>query len=225
MAKQHSLEEICRRLLNTALEDGLIKMNTGVCAPLDLSNSDVTNLANNLNSLLNGEDVSDTPKTITKRTINLARSPRLPFDTAEVVKHGGEISGKKVVEIELRSDDNLYIDGQIVELFLSERQKGDKTIKGCELRQELEDGDQVLLNSNVLDYLYYHPELFPKHWKKDEDGKTRYIFFWNSIFRAPSNGRLYVCCLYWSGGSLNRGCYWLACDWDCQYPSASVASN
>lgn len=158
--------------------------------------------------------------TVVRHTIDLAKTPRLPFDNAEVVKH----EGKGVVEIELRSDDNLYIDGKKVVLHLSERQVGDKQIFGHELRKELEDGEQVRLNSNVLDYLYDHPELFPEHWKKDEKGEIRYIFFWGSIFRDPSDGSLFVRYLYWRGGGLFRRCYWLDDGWDRQLPSASVAS-
>lgn len=158
--------------------------------------------------------------TIVKHTVDLGAQPRLPFDTAEVVKH----EGKGIVEIELRSDDNLYVDGKKVELFLSERQKGDKRIVGHELRQELEDGDQVLLNSNVLDHLYDHPELFPEHWKKDKNGDTRYIFFWGSVFRRPADGSLYTRYLYWSGGELYRRYGLLVRYWDRQNPSASVAS-
>jgi len=50
--------------------------------------------------------------TVVKHTIDLGKAPQLPFDNAEVVKHESEINGKKVVEIELRSDDQLYIDGR-----------------------------------------------------------------------------------------------------------------
>jgi hypothetical protein len=159
--------------------------------------------------------------TVVKHTIDLGKAPRLPFDNVEVVKH----DGKGVVEIELRSDDNLYIDGKKVSLHLSERQMGDKQIVGHELRKELEGADQVLLNSNVLDYLYDHPELFPEHWKKDDAGETRFIFFWGSIFRNPSNGYLYVRCLCWLGGELDRHCDWLGFDRVRRDPSASVASN
>lgn len=158
--------------------------------------------------------------TVVKHTIDLAKSPQLPFDVAEVVKH----EGTGVVEIELRSDDNLYIDGKKVILHLSERQTSDKVVKGHELRKELEDGELVLLNSNVLDYLYDHPELFPEHWKKDENGETRYVFFWGSIFRYPSGGHLFVRCLSWRDGGLSRACRWLGSGWDRQEPSASVAS-
>lgn len=158
--------------------------------------------------------------TVVKHTVDLGVSPRLPFDTAEVVKHEGE----GVVEIELRSDNNLYVDGKKVVLCLSERQGGDKRIVGHELRQELESGEQVLLNSNVLDYLYDHPELFPEHWKKDENGEIRYIFFWGSIFRGPARGGLSAHCLYWFGGGLSQSYDWLDHDWDRRNPSASVAS-
>lgn len=162
--------------------------------------------------------------TVVKHTIDLAKSPRLPFDGAEVVKHEGKINGKSVVTIELRSDDNLYIDGKKVVLHLSERQMGGKVIVGHELRKELENGEQVLLNSNVLDYLFDRPELFPKHWKKDENGDTRYIFFWGSIFRHPSSDSLCVRYLCWGGGRLDRSYGWLDDDRDRRDPSASLAS-
>ena len=157
---------------------------------------------------------------VVKHTVDLGKSPRLPFNGAEVEKHDGE----GVVEIELRSDDNLYVDGKLVSLFLSEKQKGKSTIVGNELRQELENGRQALLNSNVLDYIFDHPELFPEHWKKDENGDIRYIYFWGSVFRDPSDGRLCVCCLCWLVGELRRYCNWLDDVWLRQFPSASVAS-
>ena len=158
--------------------------------------------------------------TVVKHTVDLSVPPRLPFDIAEVVKHEGE----GVVEIELRSDDNLYINGKKVVLHLSERQKDDKRIVGHELLQELESGEQVLLNSNVLDYLYDHSELFPKHWKKDENGDTRNIFFWGSIFRNPADGSLYAHYLFWDSGYLFRRYRWLGFGWDRQDPSACIAS-
>ena len=157
---------------------------------------------------------------VKQHTVDLGVPPQLPFGGAEVVKHGG----RGVVGIELRSDDNLYLDGKKVEIFLSERQKGDNRIVGHELRQELKSGEQVLLNSNVLDYLYDHPELFPEHWKKDENGETQYIFFWGSIFRHPLYGRLYVRFLCWDVGRLIRDYRWLDRDWARQAPSVSIAS-
>ena len=167
-------------------------------------------------ALINGHPVI----TQVKHLVDLGASPRLPFAGAEVVKH----EGVGVVEIELRSDDNLYIDGKKVNLVLSERQKGDNEVVGNELRQELEGGEQVLLNSNVLDCIYDHPELFPEHWKRDENGDTRYIFFWGSIFRSPTIGYLRTWCLYWYGDVLKRQHDWLGNDLSRHAPSASVAS-
>lgn len=159
-----------------------------------------------------------------KHTIDLAAPPRLPFEGAEVVKHEKTFNGKSEVEIELRKDDNLYIDGKKVVLHLSERQMDGKRVVGHELRVELEDGTQILLNSNVLDYIFDHPELFPEHWKKNDQGETLRVFFWGSIFLVPSNGGLYVRCLYWGDGGLSRRYDWLAFDWGRRGPSASVAS-
>lgn len=158
--------------------------------------------------------------TVIKHTVDLAKAPRLPFDKAEVVKH----EGKGVVEIELRSDDNLYIDGKKVVLHLSERQMGDRVVLGDELRKELEDGTLVLLNSNVLDYLYDHPELFPEHWKKHGHGETLLIFFWGSIFLHPSSDRLSVRCLGWDVGGPRRDYRWVNGHVFCHCPSASLAS-
>ena len=169
------------------------------------------------------EDFLNRPRVI-YHSIDLAWPPRRPFDNAEVVKHNSEINGKRVVEIELRSDDNLYIEGKKIVPNFSERQVGNKQVVGYELRGELESGEQVLLNSNVLDYIFDHPELFPEHWKKDEDGNIRFIYFWGSTFRSPSNGSLYARGLYWGGSELRRRYKWLGCDWDRQDPSASVAS-
>jgi len=163
---------------------------------------------------------------VPKHTIDLSVPPRLPYNGAEVVNHLPQINGKKTVTIELRSDDNLYIDGRKVELFLPERQKGNNQIEGHELRTELANREWILLNSNVLDYLYDHPKLFPEHWKKDENKKIRYIFFWGSVFRHPSSGRLCVRYLYYCLDSVSlKRHFQLYGNLTRQCPSASVASK
>ena len=159
--------------------------------------------------------------TVVKHTIDLATSPRFPFEGAKVVKHEGE----GVVKIELRSDDNLYIDGKKVVLDLSERQMGDKRVVGHELRQELESGELVVLNSNALDYIFDHPELYPEHWKNNGEGEPLLVFFWGSLFSGPSGGGLCVRCLCWGGGGLGRFYRWLDYGWDRLSPSASVARS
>jgi hypothetical protein len=158
--------------------------------------------------------------TATKHTIDFAKLPKLSFKGAKVTKH----EGKGRVIIELRSDDNLYIDGKKVVLYLSEHQKGKNTISGHRLRKELEKQGQILLNSNVLDYLFDHPELFPEHWKEDEKGEIRCIFFWGSILRHPSDGSLYVRYFYWEAGNLYQNEKFLGNGWDCQCPAVTLES-
>jgi hypothetical protein len=155
--------------------------------------------------------------------VNLAENPRPPFEGAEVVKHDITINGKSQVELKPVGDE-LFVDGIKIILHLSERQIGDRCVAGHELRKELEDGEQLLLNSNVLDYLYDHPELFPKHWKKDENGETRYIYFWGTIFRDTSDDCRCIRCLYRDDGCLKQSFYWLDPGWYRQNLSAVLAS-
>jgi len=51
-----------------------------------------------------------------------------------------------------------------VRLHLSPNQQNNKTIKGHNLRKELEQ--EPVLNANVLDYLLAHPEPIPEDWKE-----------------------------------------------------------
>ncbi|MEK7611768.1 MAG: hypothetical protein AAB407_00230 [Patescibacteria group bacterium] len=104
-----------------------------------------------------------------------------------------------------------------VNLFLSDPQKEGKTIRGTELRKQLQG--QPVLNACVLDYLLAHPYLIPEDWKQDDKGRTRYTFFWGTIYRH-SNGNLGVRYLYWDGGRWDWSCRWLDDGWDGQDPAA-----
>jgi len=88
----------------------------------------------------------------------------------------------------------------MVSLYLSDSQKDNKTIRGHELRKELEN--QLVLNANVLDYLLNHQGLIPETWK----GKQ--IFFWGTIYH-DQDGSLCVRCLYWVGGRWDGDYRWL----------------
>lgn len=123
------------------------------------------------------------------------------------------------MKIERRGDD-LYINDKKIELYLSKRQVGNKTIVGHKLREEV--SKKEILNANVLDYLLAHLELIPKHWKKDENGNIRYIFFWGTIYRH-SDGSLYVRFLYWFGVRWRWDCRWLDRDWRSSYPALVCA--
>ena len=149
--------------------------------------------------------------------VNLAASPKLPFNGAEVESHIGE--GWVIVE---KRTDGLYVNGRKVVLRLSRRQQNGKSLKGYELREELTG--KPVLNANVLDALCDNPHLIPEDWKKDERGNTRYIFFWGTIYRY-SSGFLYVRCLYFHDGTWHRLYFWLDGVWDGYDPAVLLASN
>ena len=108
-----------------------------------------------------------------------------------------------------------------VEFFLSNSQKGGKVIEGNKLRKEL--AKKPVFNANVLDYLAANPHLIPEEWKKDEQGNTRYIFFWGTIYRN-SGGNLCVRYLYWSGDRCHWNYRWLDGGWNDSNPAAVPAS-
>jgi hypothetical protein len=147
--------------------------------------------------------------------IDLSAPARLPFDGASLEVHRGE----GIVKLERRSDD-LYLDGKKLNLFVSKKQKGG--IVGHELRKELEKrGGNV--STKVLDHLVDHPDLWPESWKKDKDGNTVYVFFWDDIFRDPK-GHLCVRYGYWREGRVVSSCGWLDRGWSGRSPAASLAS-
>jgi len=156
------------------------------------------------------------PKVL-KTTLDIGKQPRLPFAGATVEKH----TGTGTVTIEKRADGQLYIDGKKVVLHLSERQLGGKWLKGHELRTELDN--KPVLNATILDFLQDHPEYIPDDLKQDEQGKTRYIFFWGTIYRN-AGGNLYVRYLCWLGGQWQFLYGWLDGGWLGGGPAACLAS-
>ena len=98
-----------------------------------------------------------------------------------------------------------------VYLHLSPNQQDGKTIKGHNLRKELEN--EPVLNANVLDYLLAHPELIPEEWK----GKA--VFFWGTIYR-DSDDDLCVRYLCWGGSQWYWDYGWLGLDWSSPDPAA-----
>lgn len=108
-----------------------------------------------------------------------------------------------------------------VNLFLSGLQAQGKPIDGHKLREELK-GKQVL-NAIVLDYLLKYPYLIPEEWKQDDKGRTRYVFFWGTIYRG-SDGSLYVRGLCRDGAGWCWLFSWLGSDWGARSPAALQAS-
>ena len=111
-------------------------------------------------------------------------------------------------------------DASQIEFYLSAAQKKGH-IESNKLRKEL--AGKPVLNANVLDYLLAHTELIPENWKKDENGNTRYIFFWGTIYRN-SDGYLCVRYLYWYDDRWFWVSSWLDNDWFDDDPAALRAS-
>jgi hypothetical protein len=108
-----------------------------------------------------------------------------------------------------------------VQLYLSPNQQNGKSMKGEALFAEL--AGKPVFNANLLDYLLAHKHLIPEGWKKDEQGRTRYIFFWGTEYRC-SGGRPFVRYLCWADGRWYWGRLWLVCGWDVCHPAVLPAS-
>ena len=150
----------------------------------------------------------------------------------EIIKHIVNLAGdcmpeswkkdKRTIEKHV-GEGQLELDLSKIQLHLSPNQKDGKVIKGNKLRKELETSKVPVLNACVLDYLLAHSEIIPEDWKVDENGNTRYIYFWGTVYRDP-DGRPYVRCLYWSDGAWRWSYSYLGHDWDGRYPAAMLAS-
>ena len=138
--------------------------------------------------------------------IDLDADPLIPYDgwTVEEHKKGGQFTW------------NL----EVVGLYLSPNQMGDKCIEGNKLRREL--AKKSCFNANLMDYLLRHPHLIPEAWKVDENGNTRYIYFWDTIYRG--GGFLFVRFLCFSGGHWGASCRYLGFGFRRSRPAAVRAS-
>ena len=108
----------------------------------------------------------------------------------------------------------------LVRFHLEEAQRTG-TIVGAELRGLLKG--KPVLPAHVLDHLLANTRLIPESWKQDEQGRTRYVFFWGTIYR-DSDGDLFVRYLYWRGGQWRWHCDWLVNVFGEQSPSVLLAS-
>lgn len=158
------------------------------------------------------------PSSALEVLIDLSIPCSLPFIGAE------RVSPRKsgVMKLERRGD-NLYLDGVKLELVLSENQKDGKDINGHGLRKEREaKGGNV--SASILDKCVENPALWPESWKKDDQGRTIYVFFWDDIFRDRTDSRLYVRDGCWRGGRVVSRYYWLDSVWGASGPAVSRAS-
>ena len=132
--------------------------------------------------------------TITK--IDLDADPFLPTGLLEVVEHikGGQFT----------------FDPAKVVLYLDEAQKGGGVIGGNQLREKLRG--RPVYNANLLDFYLKNSHLIPEDWKDEMGG-----FFWGTIYRRGSGGRLYVRSLCFHDGGWFWYCIWFhyLCRWYC----------
>lgn len=144
-----------------------------------------------------------------------SKTPRFPFLGAQIEEHNG--AGTSCLE---KKADGLYLDGKKIILQIVQSQKNG-TIVGIMIREKL--SKKPVLDVTILDYLLDHPELIPEDWKRDEDGRTRYIYFWGTVYRRLDD-YLYVRCMFWSSGTWQAHYRWIANDWLANYPAAMSAS-
>jgi len=97
---------------------------------------------------------------------------------AEIVLIEYLICGENVSKLE-KKDGELYFNGRRLTLFLSESQKNEGA-RGYELRKELQACCDIV-PAEILDCLNRCPELWPESWKKDANGNTIKVHFWNDI--------------------------------------------
>lgn len=121
---------------------------------------------------------------------------------------------------EHRKGGQLDFDPRKVKFHLDDTQKTG-TIGGHELRKKLVG--LPVMNACVLDHLLDNTNLIPDEWKVDEQGQTRFIYFWGTIYR-DSGGNLYVRFLFLDDGYWNWHYSWLDDGFDDQDPAAILAS-
>ncbi len=114
----------------------------------------------------------------------------------------------------------LEFDPAKVVLHIEDEQKVG-SMKGDKLRVALQG--KPTLNACVLDHLLADTAQIPESWKVDEQGRTRYIYFWDTVYR-DDGGSLCVRCLCFESGRWRWGCSWLGRYFGGQNPAAILAS-
>lgn len=150
--------------------------------------------------------------------IDLGGAAKLPFEGATCEWH----SGTGIFKVERRPNGIYLGERKLGGLFRAKEQKKGVII-GHDLRKECERRDD-LLPATVLDFMVAHPEFWPEEWKKDAQGNTLYVFFFNDVFRSPAHGNLFVRYGYWLEGEVVSDYGWLGHGFDSNRPVASLAS-
>jgi hypothetical protein len=119
------------------------------------------------------------------------------------------------VESHRRCGSMVWNPAKTLRFYLSRSQV--RPIKGSELKGELDP--MPVVNATLLDYLLdrqlVNPHFIPPEWKYDELGRTRYIFFWGTIYRFE--GDLCVRYLRWNALRWEWSHGWIDSQWNSQY--------
>ncbi len=79
-----------------------------------------------------------------------------------------------------RVGDDLFANGEKIELFLSPDQLAGKAVPGSKFRFQIRG---KALPATVLSVLKQNPKLIPARWKRDRLGKRTDLCFWGTIFQ------------------------------------------
>ena len=122
--------------------------------------------------------------------VDCSTLPNFPDDDLGHTIESHNPGGKVILQ---KYEQGLLVDTKFIELYVSERQKSEKGLRGAYLQVELEN--KKVLNATLLVYLLNNPQYIPDDWKKEGVG----IYFWGTIYR-DNCGNLMVRYLYWHSG-------------------------
>ncbi len=97
------------------------------------------------------------------------------------------------------------------------------SVKGEEKLKRLKATGCICLDGKAFKACWGNRHLLPESWKKDENGKIRYIFFDGIVLQGPCGFRC-VLCLYFKDGKWQWNYNWLENDWNANNPSAVLAT-
>lgn len=121
--------------------------------------------------------------------IDLTSGGRLPNLTGAQLK---SYVSQGIATLEFRGG-NLFLDGQMIVLYLTEKQRSPVGEIGIAIREQI-IRNKTPMSAALLDHLMDHPEMWP--WKGNARGETLCVPFWASIYSDPHNEE-YVRYGYW----------------------------
>jgi len=163
-------------------------------------------------------------KKVNKNTIlvDLEFPPLILAPDLKIRKHSG-----KGLAIIGNCDGDLYYKGDKIRLYPFKRKPNGRLDKfnGYGLYREL--SGKPVLNSNVLDALYYNLHLLPENLKRrDDKGRIPLATFWGTIYKHKHTTTCYIRYLFFDDDQeWHRGFGWLNGDWSEVNPVAVLGGE